>query len=67
MEIKIFWIQIYFDWVQIYFPERKIFTEQKYFFIEHRYIYNFLDKKILNIKIDFCNISATIVHELPQK
>ena len=31
------------------------------FLIEYKYINSFLDKKMLNIKMYFCNISATII------
>ena len=38
----------------------KFLQKKNIFLVEYKYIYSFLIKKILNIKMYFCNISATI-------
>ena len=58
-------------WLEIFFKHKYILTEYKHIFFEWQNsykrkiffwlninIYSFSDKKILNIKINFCNISA---------
>ena len=53
---SVFWLNInyiFFEWQNLYI--------RKIFFSLNRNIYSFLDKKILNMKMYFCNISATIV------